>query len=650
MEADEQLRLAKPIGINVLVGGRRLPAETHVQGNEEEIVQELSGVVQAVAKFMEEEAEPLEDLEEAATKASSADEAKSSANSDDGIEANDESGDEVCKCETEGSQNEKCTPAYYYIGDVNSQVDALKFQVDEDELTDDLIPQSASPLKAQTAYIGDVNCKVLEEIASSDKNGNGRTAWQTQPKPTLAHRAKAIIYELGFDDFTLDTEVLDDSMHKAYTPAPGCFDLRQLAAAGITHVHVGQGTSGDSMSDMVNHQRLTAAMNAIGLRVVVDAPVPCTDVSQNQSSKVEEVVSDSFVQWAVDHRVDGFCFDASRLTARCVQQCRAALNALTLETHGVDGPRILLYSKAASFLETDCSWVGEPSEPIRCQLLSSTGVSFCSSRICDEFDTLLRTCWHCDNPSDGALVKSRSAICTSLATSAVHLAAANPSKVSCSSDGFGPEAIGFPHSPDEVINVALIGNDAEYPSGCSKDDQFRIIWLRVAAAMVAHGTPLLGLQRQWSEMASLHAKELSGPLVFERLIELVRIRVSTPLLSLTDPLDLTEKVRFPSIPKLGGVIMMQVQNGPPARFQFVPPLCKSFAQVVVVVSMQRMSVRVPAPSATSHFEVHPMQVASIDEATRRAFFDVSANELVVPPLSAVVFVEPLAKSDMLSGQ
>merc|ERR1711865_866792 len=105
--------------------------------------------------------------------------------------------------------------------------------------------------------------------------------------------------------------------------------------------------------------------------------------------------------------------------------------------------------------------------------------------------------------------------------------------------------------------------------------------------------------------------------------------------------DVMDKVDFPFC-SVAGVLVTHTRNGPPARFRFAPPMCDRFARVVVVVSTRRTEVRVAwTLGSSAPLELHPVQAASADQHTRSAFFDKASCELVVPPLSAVVFVETL---------
>jgi hypothetical protein len=462
---------------------------------------------------------------------------------------------------------------------------------------------------------------------------------RTQSKPMLVHRAKAAIFELSDSDLcALDTSCSSSSHH-------GHIDLRRLADAGITHVHI-RDVAAVGAESMVQCKDMVACLHAEGLRVVVDAPLSCAtaartiatcnptycslehDISTSPAVEyrmVEQLVVSRVVHWAVDLQVDGFCLDPSQFTTKCVRSCRAALNALTLEKHGVDGPRILLYAKGG--LPRSC---GSQGDSRRGPSLYCSGISCSNSRICEAIRCLSRNCEKVD--SEVSAVEDRGLLC--------HGLVASLAEYRINGRTYGAEPVVA--CPDEVVNCVSSLTCTSWAEDCTQAEMLRLTWLGMAAVALAQGTPLLSFRDELLQLGALPNSAPEHSSCFERMYELLSIRTSSPLFSLTDPRDILEKVTFPSIQELG-VVVVQTQNGPPARFRFVPPLCDKFARIVIVLSVRRITVRVPAPAfaqAKSPLQLHPIQVGSVDECTRNAFFDAETDELVVPPLSAVVFIEP----------
>merc|ERR1711988_1622354 len=128
--------------------------------------------------------------------------------------------------------------------------------------------------------------------------------------------------------------------------------------------------------------------------------------------------------------------------------------------------------------------------------------------------------------------------------------------------------------------------------------------------------PLLHIEPDISpaiESQSCHT--MNGKLL-RAACEIIQIRASTPLLNLTDARDVFEKVSFPTAYNHStDTIVMEVRNGPPSRFQFMPPVCDRFARVVVAVSMRRSTTRLPYSKEDEDgpLVLHPIQAASTDE-------------------------------------
>eukprot|EP00930_Biecheleria_cincta_P021508 TRINITY_DN15926_c0_g3_i1.p1 TRINITY_DN15926_c0_g3~~TRINITY_DN15926_c0_g3_i1.p1 ORF type:complete len:1787 (-),score=284.53 TRINITY_DN15926_c0_g3_i1:107-5446(-) len=265
--------------------------------------------------------------------------------------------------------------------------------------------------------------------------------------------------------------------------------------------------------------------------------------------------------------------------------------------------------------------------------------------------------------------------------------------------------VAYVSAPEEVVNfICVHDNETLYdstvwkmpPSCTSSDDRMRANWLCTAVLAFCHGVPLFhagdeilrskSLDRDsynsgdWFNLLDFTGEEsafgtglppwgknnskwdMMKPLLRDtslrptakmaaattaKFCELLGIRRSTPLLGLRDAQDVMSKVRFPGSGggQLPGVVVMEVLNGPSAHASTPGAmLCSKYSRVIVVLSARAQEVRLPVPaSATSQgaLQLHPLQQTSSDPVTREARVDEGTNELVVPAMSAIVFVESL---------
>ncbi|CAE7426435.1 SBE1, partial [Symbiodinium pilosum] len=164
----------------------------------------------------------------------------------------------------------------------------------------------------------------------------------------------------------------------------------------------------DGLARVLEHRRMVAGLHKKGLRVVADVVfnhvfgsgpegshsvldkcVPgyylrrsedgrvenstCMNNTATERYMMERLVVDMVLRWAFEHRMDGFRFDLmGHITLQCMQKCRAALDDLSLEEHGIDGPRLLLYGEGWEFGEI----AGGARGNTACQrLLAGTGIA-----------------------------------------------------------------------------------------------------------------------------------------------------------------------------------------------------------------------------------------------------------------------------------
>ena len=142
----------------------------------------------------------------------------------------------------------------------------------------------------------------------------------------------------------------------------------------------------DGVARIVEFRRMVQALSGMGLRTVMDvvynhthaaglAPasvldriVPgyyqrlnadgaienstCCANTASEHYMMHKLVLDDLMHWARDYHVDGFRFDLMGHHMRAnLEGWRAALDTLTLEKHGVDGAKILMYGEGWDFGE-----------------------------------------------------------------------------------------------------------------------------------------------------------------------------------------------------------------------------------------------------------------------------------------------------------
>jgi pullulanase len=78
----------------------------------------------------------------------------------------------------------------------------------------------------------------------------------------------------------------------------------------------------------------------------------CCPNTAGEHAMMEKLMVDSVLTWARQYKVDGFRFDLmGHHMKRNMLRVREAVHGLTMEAHGVDGPRVLLYGEGWDFGE-----------------------------------------------------------------------------------------------------------------------------------------------------------------------------------------------------------------------------------------------------------------------------------------------------------
>ena len=171
----------------------------------------------------------------------------------------------------------------------------------------------------------------------------------------------------------------------------------------------------EGINRVIEYRQMVQALNEIGLRVVVDVVYNHTsDSGQSDKSVLDRIVPgyyhrltstgrvetstccqntatehnmmrklmvDSVVTWAIAYKIDAFRFDLmGHHMKEDMLAVRAALDALTLEEHGVDGKNIYLYGEGWNFGEVADNARGVNATQFN---MAGTGIGTFSDRLRD---------------------------------------------------------------------------------------------------------------------------------------------------------------------------------------------------------------------------------------------------------------------------
>ncbi len=171
----------------------------------------------------------------------------------------------------------------------------------------------------------------------------------------------------------------------------------------------------EGINRIVEYREMVQALHEIGLRVVVDVVYNHTNASgQSENSVLDRIVPgyyhrlnstgrvetstccqntatehnmmrklmvDSVVTWAVAYKIDAFRFDLmGHHMKEDMLAVRAALDTLTLEEHGVDGPNIYVYGEGWDFGEVGGNARGINATQFN---MAGTGIGTFSDRLRD---------------------------------------------------------------------------------------------------------------------------------------------------------------------------------------------------------------------------------------------------------------------------
>lgn len=302
--------------------------------------------------------------------------------------------------------------------------------------------------------------------------------WDTLRKPTLDAPEDIVLYELHVRDFSALDEATPAALRGTYLAftldTPPTRHLRRLAAAGLTHVHLlpvfdiatvdedrsrwpampdlsglapdseeqqarlapllmddgfnwgydpfhfgvpegSYATDAEGPARVLEFRRMVAALDALGLRVVMDVvynhthasgqdPVAvfdrivpgyyhrldeagnvhtstCCQNTASEHAMMERFIGDDLVHWARDYKIDGFRFDLMGHHMReNLVAWRDRLASQRPAADGVDGTKIFLYGEGWDFGEVQGGKRGVNATQ---QGLAGTGIGTFNDRIRD---------------------------------------------------------------------------------------------------------------------------------------------------------------------------------------------------------------------------------------------------------------------------
>jgi len=302
--------------------------------------------------------------------------------------------------------------------------------------------------------------------------------WDSLVKPRLDAPEDIVIYELHVRDFSASDPMVREEFRGTYEAftldSHGTRHLRELAGAGLTHVHllpvfdiatinedrstwqgpgdlsrfgpdseeqqaavarvrdfdaynwgydpfhfgVPEGSYArdpDGAHRVLEFRQMVKALSDMGLRVVMDVVYNHTHASgldrgsvldkivpgyyhrlnadgfvetstccQNTATEhrmMERLMVDDVVHWARNYKVDGFRFDLmGHHMKRNMLAVREALDALTLEEHGVDGRSVYVYGEGWDFGEVQGGKRGVNATQVN---VAGTGIGAFNDRIRD---------------------------------------------------------------------------------------------------------------------------------------------------------------------------------------------------------------------------------------------------------------------------
>eukprot|EP00913_Durusdinium_trenchii_P020748 g19488.t1 len=453
---------------------------------------------------------------------------------------------------------------------------------------------------------------------------------QQPPLPPFSHRADAAIYELHVRDFSAKDDSVAAKKRGSYLAfeeegTVGDRHLRRLADSGISHVHLLPTFDFGSVPERCE-ERLEAEM-----------PSKAGPDSEGQQMAVMEVADQDAFNWGYDPVLFGvpegsYASDPDGL-ARVLEHRRM---------HGVDGPRLLLYGEGWEFGEIAQGARGVTAVQ---RSLAGTGVG--------SFNDGLRGAALGGNAFEDPRIQG---FCTGLALrqGAEEVQQTNAKQMEllriaadnirlCMAGGLKDYKL-----LEEAVNfICVHDNETLYDSTVWKmpavsttpEEHVLANWLCTAILALGHGVPLFHAGDEVLRSKSLDRDSYNSGDWFNWLDFTGKRsgfgRARRPAQELMKPL-LRDQTLAPT-PQMAQKTtekfceLLRIRRSTPLRLGVV------FGRAGMRCEHR---VEIPASYTNGSLQVHPLHAESTDELTREARVDLESNELLVPPMSAIVFVEP----------
>lgn len=415
----------------------------------------------------------------------------------------------------------------------------------------------------------------------------------------------------------------------------------------------------------------------------------CTSNTATEHAMAERLMVDACVHWARHARIDGFRFDLMGHHTRAnLLAIREALDGLSLEADGVDGPGMLLYGEGWDFGEVAG---GARFVQARQGELGGTSIGCFDDRMRDAvlggspmdedkaanrgFGTGLA---ETDGADDAQLRRLADQVRVGLAGSLASVPvggargfATRPEEAIAYVDAHDNETLydlstwklprelpmadrvrmnalmqatvalsqspAFFHAGTELLRSKSLDADS-YNSG----DWFNAIDWTGTTSRFGTGLPSAGRnEAAWPAMAPLLADPAlrPGPEDMARakamFLDLLRLRASTPLLTLGDPALIEQKVSFPARGEgfPAGLVVMRIDDA------VGPDIDPELSGLLVALNAQ------PTPASAAFegaagigFELSPVQAQGADEVVRGTSWDAATGTVTVPGRTAAVLI------------
>jgi pullulanase-type alpha-1,6-glucosidase len=211
----------------------------------------------------------------------------------------------------------------------------------------------------------------------------------------------------------------------------------------------------------------------------------------------------------------------------------------------------------------------------------------------------------------------------------------------------------FWHAGTEILRSKSLDRNS-YDSG----DHFNAIDWSLATNVMGTGLPMAGDNAsKWADMAPLLENPALQPTsadmaeAYAQALDLLRLRHSTPLLSLGSGELIQQRVTFPNAgpdPTLG-LLVMAIGDPPTRTRQADIDPALDGVLVVFNASAQSITEAIEGQAGTA-YELSPIQVAGSDEVVKTTSWVQSTGTITIPARTVAVLVAPTADEPSPTGE